>query len=529
MPRKKQARIAPGNPRSSRPLVGFEQSFSSEIILQQAIAKLLTRMPDISGVQILQGPQELGKDLIFYIKGAFGEPVLCACVVKNSRITGDASKSAGARTVFHQAEQAFDSPHINASGTEVRVERVYVITPYEILPAAITSIVGRLRARAGQVVFMSGSLLFEKFKEYWPDYFADEAELIARHLENTRREAQSDENLQGLATHYNLGAIKSYATKIYVKQNLFREIRDCDLGVILDQPLPNVRTFSKNFKKDDLRYFDDRLNELRQALVFLKDWGLCAPREMDALYESSAAVMSQLRSVWDKREAEEAAQDELAETRTAKRSAETSRKYKAKDEAKWISAIDKVVKRINKLSQERKEIFGRVEGDMNRLATAKNAALSPLRASLVDLKHTVLSRRLNGLEALTDKAYARAGVINNCINAAPPGVFRFKRGVRVTFPKNILDQWNADLLIVGAPGYGKTSFCRWHALQDAENFTAGRSNIVPVYVPLYRVSKGSLGSFQQMFLENLGKSALLGNEGEAADARIRLYLDGLDS
>ena len=60
----------------------FPKGFTSELLLQQAIAGLLTRMPDISGVQILQGTQELGKDLVFYITGAFGESMLCACVVK---------------------------------------------------------------------------------------------------------------------------------------------------------------------------------------------------------------------------------------------------------------------------------------------------------------------------------------------------------------------------------------------------------------------------------------------------------------
>src|SRR5258708_7066219 len=87
----------------------LEKYFSSEIILQQAIAGLLNRMPDITGVQILQGSLELGKDLVFYIHGGFGESVLCACVVKNAKITGEAGKPGGARTVYQQAEEAFDS------------------------------------------------------------------------------------------------------------------------------------------------------------------------------------------------------------------------------------------------------------------------------------------------------------------------------------------------------------------------------------------------------------------------------------
>src|ERR1044072_7214786 len=86
-----------------------QPTFPTEELLQQAIAGLLVRMSGefgISEVQILQGPQELGKDLIFYIPGGFGEPLLCACVVKNIKINGDVAKGSGARTIVFHAEQA---------------------------------------------------------------------------------------------------------------------------------------------------------------------------------------------------------------------------------------------------------------------------------------------------------------------------------------------------------------------------------------------------------------------------------------
>ena len=97
------------------------RSFSSERLLQQAVAGLLRRMPGIASVQILQGADELGKDIVFTISGGFGEPLLCACVVKNTKITGDVGKSSGARTVLLQIEQAFDSPHLDGSGRENKI------------------------------------------------------------------------------------------------------------------------------------------------------------------------------------------------------------------------------------------------------------------------------------------------------------------------------------------------------------------------------------------------------------------------
>jgi hypothetical protein len=74
----------------------FAGAFPSESVLQQALAKLLSKISHHSGVQILQGSQELGKDIIFYTPGPFGEKDLNACVVKNTKITGNASTAVGA-------------------------------------------------------------------------------------------------------------------------------------------------------------------------------------------------------------------------------------------------------------------------------------------------------------------------------------------------------------------------------------------------------------------------------------------------
>lgn len=529
MPKPRKPKDASSIDRLTKLKLGFEESFSSEAILQQAIANLLTRMPDITGVQILQGPNELGKDLIFYIRGGFGEPVLCACVVKNTKISGDVSKSSGARTVFHQAEQAFDSTHINSSGTEVRVERVYVITPFGIPQAAIASIAGKLRERAGQIVFMGGSSLFDLFKRYWPDYFADEAELISNHLSTTKRAAQSDERLQGLATQYNLGPIKTYATKIYVKQTLYQELKECSLGARLIDQMPDLKSFANRFTGDDLRHFDSKLDALRRSFAFLADWDLCGTVEKEAVDQVSRAVISQLTNVKKKLDAKAAIEKELVETREAEKAVRQSKGSGPADGAKRLKTQTELSARITALKVEAAAELTIAQNKMGELSIAKNTALHDLEKQLRELRYTVASRRLAALDTLTDEAYSRAATLNNCVHAAPPNMFKLSSGMRIEFPKDILNQCHGDLLIVGAPGFGKTSFCRWHALQDAENFTTDRSNVLPVYIPLYRLSKSQLGSFEETFLENLGRSALLGSEPIAkTGCRIRLYLDGLD-
>jgi hypothetical protein len=112
----------------------FAQTFPSEYVLQQALAKLLSKIPNHTGVQILQGSNEFGKDIIFYTPAAFGQKDLNACVVKNTRITGSASTNVGARTVFNQAQQALDTSLHDENGREPRVKRVFIITPTQFRP-----------------------------------------------------------------------------------------------------------------------------------------------------------------------------------------------------------------------------------------------------------------------------------------------------------------------------------------------------------------------------------------------------------
>jgi hypothetical protein len=162
----------------------FAQTFPSEYVLQQALAKLLSKIPNHTGVQILQGSNEFGKDIIFYTPAAFGQKDLNACVVKNTRITGSASTNVGARTVFNQAQQALDTSLHDENGREQRVKRVFIITPYPIPPQTVASIAGAIHDSNERVQFVSGASLLELFKLYWPEYLAEEFSLIQTYADD---------------------------------------------------------------------------------------------------------------------------------------------------------------------------------------------------------------------------------------------------------------------------------------------------------------------------------------------------------
>ena len=49
------------------------------------------------------------------------------------------------------------------------------------------------KEKAGQVEFVGGPRLFDLFKTYWPDYFADEAAAITQHIEKRSRIIMEEE------------------------------------------------------------------------------------------------------------------------------------------------------------------------------------------------------------------------------------------------------------------------------------------------------------------------------------------------
>ncbi len=236
--------------------------FSSEALLQQAVAGLLARIPDITGVQILQGSQEMGKDLVFYIRGGFGESVLCACIVKNSRITGNATSSASARNLFLQARQAFEASHTDSFGKDANVERVYVITPFDISPSAISSIKLGLQDRSGQVLFIGGTILFDLFKRYWPDFLASEASTSESRFKQINKRPKKDKRT--------LDVFLSYAVK------------DTDEARIIFDKLrkENITAFQaeKSIKAGEI--WEERIKEaLRSCRNF---WILVTPNSLNS-------------------------------------------------------------------------------------------------------------------------------------------------------------------------------------------------------------------------------------------------------
>src|SRR5579859_1061388 len=177
--------------------------FCSEVLLHEAIRALLSRMPNVKLAQITHGTREVGKDILFYLPGGLGEDMLCACVVKNEPLTGTAGAKNGALTVLQQVEQCFLNPKVLETGETRHVKKVFIISPFDLSDAAIASISGHLR-QTGQVEFVCGTRLFERFREYWPDFLVDEFLTVREHIRRIQRHLEHEGPLENLSLSYQL-------------------------------------------------------------------------------------------------------------------------------------------------------------------------------------------------------------------------------------------------------------------------------------------------------------------------------------
>lgn len=161
-----------------------------------------------------------------------------------------------------QALQAFDSTHIDGFGRDVYVERVYIITPYEISPAAISTIKGKLQERSGLVSFIDGAILFDLFKRYWPDFLPAEANIFENRFNQLNKRPSKGRD--------KLDVFLSYAAKDTVEARIiFDKLRE-----------ENITAFQaeKSIKAGEI--WENRIKEaLRSCRNF---WILVTPNSLNS-------------------------------------------------------------------------------------------------------------------------------------------------------------------------------------------------------------------------------------------------------
>ena len=469
----------------------FAESFPSEHVLQQALAKLLSKIPNHTGVQILQGNAEIGKDIVFYTPAAFGQRELNACVVKNTKITGNAGT--GARTVFNQAQQALDTPLLDENGHEHRVKRVFIITPYPIPPQTTNSIVGALKASEDKVQFISGSSLLEFFKMHWPEYLSEEFTLIHNYADALTENAGTAKEFAGLSFQYQLGAVETDIKRVYVQPKFHRFVRLYSLQPLSDG-FPKALE-SRPYTDGYIRTLTDKTNKVHRFIQILMRWDMC-----------SASVGGDASSVCEE------FQDALTKSwsRARARRAATGSPSVA---VELFSAELGNIKELNDLlNAMRVKVREALSGILEKLEWVrdylKKGSFQSKKLSLTDQENTINAldeiARISGPECMIEESEGSS-----------------------TFDSAMLKGSTRSLFIVAPAGFGKTTFCRWNALDDLERLLQYGSDILPVYIPLHQIGDLSNKTFDT-FLRHAGVSALIPKGEKTQYSKTRVYLDGLD-
>jgi hypothetical protein len=476
-------------------LLEFADTFPNEIVLQQALAKLLSKIPGHTGVQILQGNLELGKDIIFYTPGAFGQRDLNACVVKNTKITGSASSSAGARTVFNQAQQALDSPNLDENGKEEKVSRVFIVKPHPIPPETVASIVGALRTSDERVRFVSGATLLELFKLHWPEFLAEEFSLIQAYAEALTETTATAKELSGLSFQYQLGTVDTGVKRVYVQPHLHRFERSYSLH-------PLYTTLSKYF--EDRTYTEERIagitaqiDDISGFISVLANWGLCKDKARRDAREACKHLTDELAKSWSRALSARATRTRTGDLQSTSVALSLSNVGDLNELFRSVgvctrSAVESLENNLRLLVQY-----------VQRLRPEATINFSPAHETIINQLSEIA--RISGSSCMTEDDDRSS-----------------------TFTGEMIETYKGSLFIVAPAGFGKTSFCRWNALNDLEKLLDGKSRTLPVYVPLHQVADIEKKNFEEAFLQHAGISALLPKDGKTQYERTRVYLDGLD-
>ncbi len=472
----------------------FSTQFKTEDDLRQALAKLLTKMGK-KGVQITHGAQEYGKDLIFYEPDSFGSDSLIACVVKNGKITGSADSVNSARNVLIQVEQALDTPHINPAGAGEHVSKVFVIGPYPCTQITLRSIQGKLRTRSGQVSFLFGAALLEQFNTYWPDFIAFEAGALNAYVASLQRWFDRADPMSYLAGQNQIFANAAKTLRsVYVRQTFCVELQQLELRL----ELLDLELLGQEVGLSDVKNFNAHIDLACSVIRHTQSAPNQTAMELTELCKSLQLGAAKLLEAWE--EAWRFQSQSSVESGTASVPKSQSRVYLAAQDPLFLAGLHK--------AQSILVGIGKAVTSANQLVLKYQKNPLPFQAS----------------QKADYKTYAR---IRELAQLAPSVLRKTSEVVCQSYPEDLLERTSHHLFITAPAGYGKTSFCKWNALNDVDRLISGISKVIPVYVPLHQLASATLSSCEQAFFDSAEVRGLV--SGARAKGRtIRLYLDGLD-
>ncbi len=499
-------------------LARFAAAFESEEVLRKTIETLLTKMPKVSGVQRTHGTQEYGKDLIFYGPGGLSETRLYACVVKNTTVTGNVDSNSGARAVHHQAEQALDTPFVNSKGDSERVEHAYVMCPHELSQTTMNSIAGGLKK--GQVTFWCGRKLLKLFEDHWPEFLIFDSDLLPAYLNSLQAVLEKNTDLTNVVfRHSILGDVSKQLSDIYVKPRFKQDLQEFTLS---ETPIPNISEVEAPITLQRVKELADELNATGNVLdkLSIEREHVDATRTKEMAKELHS-LATRLSKAWE----------DAYKPFKLRPAVETHKLTGGRRKIRYGTGGD--------------ELPGPKKGEMqlplkngkdlrelcDRIIQEATPIIEEFRARVSRSNTFVTGGHSSGpIEALQTEEYRLYCSVQENSRLNPKVLTAATVTRTLDFPEDLLRKHSGPLLIAGPAGFGKTTFCKWNTITDAEHFVKRESSVLPVFVPLHQFAQGPLASFRETFLRPPEIQRVLDAKKAEKDStfRIRFYLDGLD-
>lgn len=511
------ARVPPGSAEQYTGQIElFAREFRDEAHLRRVLADLFLKMGH-SGVRITHGPGEKGKDIVFYCDGPMGERRLFGCVVKAQPINGRADDHKNGaptlvdelQTVVNQVNSAFTEPLADGKGRDEWVDSVYVISPYDCATSTIDSVKTRLQ-RSGQIKFVCGSDLMDLFVRHWRDFLWFGSSILVSYLSTLRKGLEENYALAGLILgNPYLGESPSSWTDLYVAPQFHRELRPFRL---LDDYTLNLGILNGPKRRADVKTFKVTIEQIVTLLEALPFWEGNETSGAEVI-ESCEKLVEEIVKLWAVKEREYFAMA------TKKRKGGTQN---SNSDGAFLLSVEDVVMPLEPTKQ--------LASEAARVQESVAQALNGLRDQISVATKFAATKHNDALDTLCNPGFLTYCQVGEIATMAPLAFDDGEVSQDLRFGEDLLDRYQGSLLITGPAGFGKTTFCKWHAIHDANRLVQKQEKVLPVYRALHPLSRGTIGKFDETFFpeEELRRLIQQQTAGQSPFSRIRLYLDGLD-
>jgi len=135
-------------------------------------------------------------------------------------------------------------------------------------------------------------------------------------------------------------------------------------------------------------------------------------------------------------------------------------------------------------------------------------------------------RDLTGL--LEAPEFQRALYLSDLFNINPhPNVYE-RHLKRFVLDKRAFHGRPISAFIVGPAGFGKTSFCRWHTIEDDRLFSQQQHGWISVYIALHKLTRQELLTLEETVASYARATVKYFSRTTSSKEGFRIYLDGLD-